>query len=91
MQLQLTEVVSQAPIDYGDKVVIYLSVPPLGREPRFEVVSRGKVISTYELFELIDAELPAIEELPVPPHPEPLVSSALTGEPEEEDIPAAEK
>jgi hypothetical protein len=90
LQLQMTEVLAEAPIAFDDEVVIYLSVPPLGKEPRFEVVSCGEVVSTYELFDLLEIDSPGIDKLPAPPAPEPLVRSALVRE-QEEDAETAKK
>jgi Zn-dependent peptidase ImmA (M78 family) len=41
-----------APIDYGDKVVVYFDVGPSGTEPEFHVANRGKVVSDLRLVDL---------------------------------------
>lgn len=52
LQLQLEGVSDVAPVDYGDEIVIYLAVPPLGSDPRFEVATRGKETIRYRLRDL---------------------------------------
>lgn len=92
LQLQMTEVLAQAPVDFGDEVVVYLSVPPLGREPRFEVVSRGEIVSTHELCDLVEVEQAGgLDELPAPSTPGTLVRSTLVREKQEEKAPTAKK
>lgn len=90
LQLQMTEVLAQAPVDFDDEVVIYLSVPPLGREPRFEVVSRGQIVATHELYDLIEVDQSSINEFSAPPAPGPLVRSTLVRD-KQEDVQASKK
>lgn len=83
LQLQLDGVNELAPIDYGDEIVIYLAVPPLGHPPKFEVATRGKETVSYRLLELIPADReqgnePTVENLPDSGPPAgPHVSSAM--------------
>ena len=85
LQLQIEAAIDSAPIDYGDKTVIYLVVGPLSSEPQFDVVNRGEVIDSYKLVNLIKDEerraphpgRPA--QLPGGPRRGPEVSSNLEG------------
>jgi hypothetical protein len=53
LQLQMASVVAEAEVDFGGPVVTaYLMVPPSGREPMFEVTTRGESL-TYRLSELV--------------------------------------
>ena len=56
LQLQIEEVLEQAPIDFGEEVVVYLAVPPLGQQPSFEIASKGKETISHRLIDLIGGE-----------------------------------
>jgi|GEM_PF-5966408 len=83
LQLQIEAAIDLAPVDYGDKVVVYLDVGPVGTEPEFHVANRGKVIDNLRLGDLIKEgederrESDEIQTLPQLPVPEPRVRSAL--------------
>lgn len=89
LQLQLDGVKEAAAVDYGDEVVIYLAVPPLGQAPKFEVATRGKETVSYRLLELMpdDGEQgnqPDVKNLPdTGPPAGPRVSSAMDDDGEE--------
>jgi len=85
LQLQIEGVLEQAPVDFGDEIVVYLAVPPLGKEPTFTVTTRGKEPITYQLIDLIeDRAAPRdetlIEDLPTAPPPGTIVRSTLDAE-----------
>jgi hypothetical protein len=84
LQLQIEGVLEQAPIAYDEEIVVYFAVPPLGKEPSFEVATRGKEVISYRLIDLIDnRERPkddsgqAVEPLPPTPPGGPVVRSVL--------------
>lgn len=91
LQLQLDGVNELAPIDYGDEIVIYLAVPPLGHPPKFEVATRGKETVSYRLLELMGQDdeqgnQPSVENLPDSgPLAGPRVSSAMDDDRQEID------
>jgi hypothetical protein len=83
LQLQIEAAIEMAPIDYGDKVVVYLDVGPSGTEPEFHVANRGKVVSDLRLVDLVkeaEGEKPAladVQRLRGQSMPEPTVRSVL--------------
>lgn len=83
LQLQIEAAIDLAPVDYGDKVVVYLDVGPVGTEPEFHVANRGKVVNDLRLVDLIREaederrETDEIQTLPQLPVPEPQVRSGL--------------
>jgi hypothetical protein len=98
LQMQIDEVLEQAPIDYGDKLVVYLAVPPFGQEPRFDVAARGKVAASHKLVDLIDesntgkdARDAKPEQFPQSAAPGPKVKSTLDEERAEEDVSRSDK
>jgi hypothetical protein len=97
LQLQIEAALEYAPVDYGDKIVVYLVVGPAGTEPQFDVVNRGEVIDSYRLIDLIkeaggelSEEEPRPQELPGRGTPEPQVRSALDQEDTEEEAAGSE-
>lgn len=99
LQMQIQGVKALAPIAYKDEVVVYLAVPPLGKEPTFEVTTRGKEPLSYRLIDLIedwyfdspDDFGPTIHRLPPTPPGGLNVSSSFDKDreenEEEEDVP----
>lgn len=89
LQLQIEGVNELAPIDYGEVIVIYLAVPPLGREPKFELATRGKETISYRLIDLVAVDReegiePEVENLPTNrPAAGPVVTSAIEERPDE--------
>lgn len=84
LQMQMETLIEQCPVAYDDEVVVYLSVPPKGHAPTFEVATRGEEPITYRLADLIEdedatKEQPPISVLPPPqtPPPGPTVRSSL--------------
>jgi hypothetical protein len=85
LQLQIAGVLEQAPIAYDDEIVVYFAVPPLGREPTFEVATRGKEVISYRLIDLIDDRFdqpdgglsPNVSPLPPTAPAGPIVRSSL--------------
>jgi hypothetical protein len=62
--MQIQAVLDQAPIDFGEEVVVYLSVPPRGKVPTFEIATKGKEVVSHRLVDLIDTDqgrLPTLE------------------------------
>lgn len=55
LQLQIEGVNELAPIEYEDDIVIYLAVPPVGHESKFELTTRGKATVSHRLIDLIPA------------------------------------
>jgi hypothetical protein len=97
LQLQIEAAIDAAPVDYGDKTVIYLVVGPQGTEPQFDVVNRGELIDGYKLIDLIEGDEDQAprtgqpDQLPGGPRPGPEVRSSLDEEDvQEEDAPGAE-
>ncbi|MGH2936648.1 MAG: hypothetical protein ACRDPE_00830 [Solirubrobacterales bacterium] len=97
LQLQIEEALECAPIDYGDKVVVYLAVGAIGTGPQFDVVNRGEVVHTYRLADLVEegqTELSRVRSdagsVPAPGVPEPTVRSAFEEEVAKEDPTSAE-
>jgi hypothetical protein len=93
LQLQWASVIAEAEVDFGGPVVtVYLSVPPLGQEPRFEVTARGESL-TYYLRDLMGGDGDAmgvnasIPKLPQAPRTGAIVKSAedVVRESEQED------
>jgi hypothetical protein len=97
LQLQLDIVQELAPFDFGDEIVIYLAVPRLGHQPRFDLAVRGKQTISYRLIDLVadsdhgvppdgDGGIPpVVANLPSGPRGGPVVSSALDEDRKEED------
>jgi hypothetical protein len=81
VQLQMEEVLKQAPVAYDDQVVVYLAVPPFGHEPTFEVTTRGDKMMSYRLIDLVGdgvGQMPTTERIPSTQsaRPRPLVRSS---------------
>lgn len=53
LQIQIEQVIKEAPVTYGDETTVYLCVPPVGHEPRFEVSTTGAEVVAYELRDLL--------------------------------------
>jgi hypothetical protein len=91
LQLQIEGVTALAPIDYGDEIVIYLAVPALGRQPKFEVATRGQETISYRLIDLLPEEAEEgietdVENLPADrPAASPIVTSTIADDREEDD------
>jgi hypothetical protein len=89
LQLQIEGVAELAPVDFGDEIVIYLAVPPLGQQPKFEVATRGEETISYRLIDLVPEDdeegiEAKVENLPAsPPTAGPVVSSAIDDDREE--------
>jgi hypothetical protein len=75
LQLRIGAILEAAPIDYGkeDGLTIYLEIPQLGVEPRFEVVRNGNVIRSVALAELLGGldSGAGDDDAPVTPMPSP--------------------
>jgi hypothetical protein len=88
LQLQIDGVNEVAPVEFDDDIVVYLAVPRLGYEPRFEVDVRGKQTISYRLIDLVpqdgdEGTPPPVENMPTGSPPGPIVSSALDDDQEE--------
>lgn len=83
LQLQIEAAITAAPVDYGDKVVVYFDVGPSGTEPVFHVTNRGKFVEDLRLVDLIEPSAPAgpdsadVQAIPQRPVPESTVRSVL--------------
>jgi hypothetical protein len=52
LQLQLADM--RHLVAFEREVVVYLEIPPLGKEPRFEIATRGQELISHRLIDLID-------------------------------------
>jgi hypothetical protein len=60
LQLQIEGVLDHAPPAFADgAVVVYLAVPPLGQQPKFEITVNGEVKDEYRVRELFDPAAPS--------------------------------
>jgi hypothetical protein len=98
LQLQIQGVLEEAPVAYDDNLVVYLAVPPLGKEPRFDVVAHDEVIASHRLHDLIDggdadkdAGASKPKQMPRRNAPGPKVKSAFDEEVAEEEASSPEK
>jgi hypothetical protein len=82
LQLQIEGVLENAPVDFGDQIVVYFAVPPIGQEPNFAVATRGKQTVLYRLIDLVEDRVASSEtgtttDLPAAPPPGTIVRSSL--------------
>jgi hypothetical protein len=43
-------------VTFADEIVVYLAIPPLGEESRFEIATRGQELIVHRLVDLIDRD-----------------------------------
>jgi hypothetical protein len=43
-------------VAFEDEIVVYLAIPPLSEEPRFEIATRGQEVIVHRLVDLIDRD-----------------------------------
>jgi hypothetical protein len=85
LQLQLQEVLEQAPVAFEEEIVVYLAVPSVGHAPTFEVATRGKETISSRLADLVDdkGDAVVVRSLPkLPPRGPKVTSTRESGQEE---------